>query len=409
MNPPALPFDGYKWRWAAVECTEGLNNPPVFLGVLRAMRKHEGQAPSNRSFIRDLQKVEEDTDTRVNLRRTPQRNLIRNSGQYWKAFDLLRDTRGNISLTEFGRRVADGKITQIEFATTVIKTLRLPNTQIESNISRWESAGLNIKPLELILDILGELKRSHGSKQAYINHFELIRIVIPLAGEQAPISKHVRAVRLFREGRLILRDWPECAPRANDKRIAREFLLFLNHYGFCRRTRGRTNEEDKYWLSAVLEPDEIADLSGIDTEELTSTQAFNILQSNGITATVERRRIIAEILERPQQIKFRKDILRAYRSKCLVTGVTIPEVLIAAHIIPVKQNGLDTIDNGLCLRADIHLLFDSGHLRIRHNGNIRLTSSASKGGNYRNLPSNLTIPAFVKRNNLKWRWDYPWR
>ena len=40
---PKLPFDGFKWKWASLQCTEGINDPVVLLGVLFRMAKLEGQ------------------------------------------------------------------------------------------------------------------------------------------------------------------------------------------------------------------------------------------------------------------------------------------------------------------------------------------------------------------------------
>jgi predicted restriction endonuclease len=51
--------------------------------------------------------------------------------------------------------------------------------------------------------------------------------------------------------------------------------------------------------------------------------------------------------------------------RCVIANVTMPEVLVeAAHIKPFKYNGEDSVENGFASRMDIHLLFDSGHLRI---------------------------------------------
>ena len=36
---PAKPFPDFKWKWASLQCTEGLNDPVVLLGVLFRMRK----------------------------------------------------------------------------------------------------------------------------------------------------------------------------------------------------------------------------------------------------------------------------------------------------------------------------------------------------------------------------------
>jgi predicted restriction endonuclease len=60
---------------------------------------------------------------------------------------------------------------------------------------------------------------------------------------------------------------------------------------------------------------------------------------------------------RPNQARFRKDVLGAY-GRCVITNVTMPEVLEAAHIKPFRYNGGDTVANGFPMRMDIHLLFD---------------------------------------------------
>lgn len=132
MYSPVKPFSEYKWRWAAFQPTEGLNERSVYLGVLRAMRKCEGTRPNSIDFIDALKVVQNQTHTTVNLVRSDSRNIIRNSGQYWTALNLLESTRHGIQLTQFGKAVADGKITPTEFAAIVVKTLELPNRLIEN-------------------------------------------------------------------------------------------------------------------------------------------------------------------------------------------------------------------------------------------------------------------------------------
>src|SRR5438445_13058875 len=119
-RPPRLPFPEFKWKWASFAPTEGLNDPAVFLGVLRALRRHEGDAPNDIAVQRALRKVERETHSRVRLARDPTRNLLRNSGQYWKTKGLLEPTSGRIELTDFGRNVAQGLITRAEFAAKVV-------------------------------------------------------------------------------------------------------------------------------------------------------------------------------------------------------------------------------------------------------------------------------------------------
>jgi predicted restriction endonuclease len=81
-------------------------------------------------------------------------------------------------------------------------------------------------------------------------------------------------------------------------------------------------------------------------------------------------------------------------------------VLAAAHIIPVKAKGRDVIENGVCLRSDIHMLFDTGHLRIDTSGRIHLSEDAAHENNYSRLPRMVEIPAFVNKDYIDWRWNY---
>lgn len=406
ISIPEKPFPGYKWRWATVTCTESLNEPPVLLGVLRAMEQFEGRAPSDPDFNEALKVVQLNTHARVKLAKSdPTRNLIRNSGQYWKAVGLIEDSTGRIQLTTFGKQVATGEIGPVEFAATVIKTLELPNRRIDADWRSWDAANLTLKPLELILSILVDLNKTRGEDEAYITPDELAKIVIPLAGANAPLGDYLEALTLFRRHQLSLEGWPDCAPRANDLRMAREFLLFLHNYGFCRLIPGSTNKEDRY----VLCEGQVSGISDLLTFKLgleSSAAVTTRLRQGGISGTVERQRYLAEVTARPQQQAFRKNVLAAFGSSCLVTGVSMATVVEAAHIVPVSSKGSDAVSNGLCLRADIHLLFDSGHLRITQNGEISLSALARCAENYRVLPRRVTLPDFVSREALHWRWRY---
>jgi len=405
MNAPRKPFPGYKWRWAVLTPTESLNDPVVFHGVLRVLAENEGLPPNSEHVTRLLKAVQIETRTPVNLARTAERNLIRNSGQYWKALDLLGDLSGEISLTDFGRRVAGGGITKTEFAMTVVKTLELPNQRIEADTSEWDRVSLRIKPLELILQILSGLQESLGHEQSYLTPFELVNIIIPLAGAQAPVAQHVEALRLYRWGALDLTGWPDCAPEANDKRMAREFLLFLANYGICTRSGDRPRENERFVLPQPLFS-ELEQFSRLDLTGEEPASAVRRVRETNLPAVADRERVLAEVTARPYQSVFRNNVLAAYDSICLITGVGLEAVLEAVHIVPVSRRGNDRIENGLCLRSDIHLLYDSGHLRINTSGSIHLSEVARQDTNYGYLSGRITIPGFVNMANIEWRWKY---
>lgn len=74
--------------------------------------------------------------------------------------------------------------------------------------------------------------------------------------------------------------------------------------------------------------------------------------------------IWSQIVRRQGQGLFRKQLLRAYQSKCCMTGTSDVAVLDAAHITPYDGPSTSTVNNGLLLRTDLHTLFDLGLLGI---------------------------------------------
>ena len=131
---PTLPFVGFKWKWACYAPTEGINDPVVLLGILFRMAKLEGRYKySSDEFASELIQLSNDLKgSGVNIdleNRTGERNIIRNSGQYWKALNLIPQERtgGIITLTPFGRKVANHVISQTEFSAETIASFTLPN------------------------------------------------------------------------------------------------------------------------------------------------------------------------------------------------------------------------------------------------------------------------------------------
>lgn len=405
---PVKPFSEFKWQWASVQCTEGLNDPVVLLGVLNKMRELEGSYNYNsEEFTKALKNLEDDIKDSVSVNlsgRTGERNLIRNSGQYWKAVKLIdNESHGTIKLTEFGRKVADREISQAEFAVATIKTLTLPNPNIQkpSVCEKWSGHGITFQPLMLILKVLKKL-HDIDLKEAYLTADELIKIVIPLSGIKAEIEDYTNFILWYRENELDLSKWPNCCSAANDNRMAREFLIFLNNYGYLKCFTIKKRFDTKYFLNAFL-LEEINEISSISYDN-SIADIINQIRNNEIASDIERKRILAYRTERPNQNQFRKKVLKSFNGKCIITRVSMPEVLEAAHIKPVEYKGNDTIGNGLCMRLDIHQLFDTGHLRLDINGNIFLSPRARSEYGYI-IPDKIVIPSFVVKEYIKWRWD----
>jgi putative restriction endonuclease len=79
-----------------------------------------------------------------------------------------------------------------------------------------------------------------------------------------------------------------------------------------------------------------------------------------------RREWQETVIRKPvrKQAKFREIVLEAYASQCAVCSVNNPELLRAAHIIPVVDGGDDSINNGICLCVNHEIAFDRGILII---------------------------------------------
>ncbi len=406
---PAKPFPDFKWQWACFQCTEGLNDPVLLLGVLFRMRKLEplGVKYSSDEFARELIDLSNDTADSVGVDlagRTGDRNLIRNSGQYWRAVGLIppADRSGIIQLTDFGRKVADHEISQTEFAAITVQTLKLPNPNIqnEAKCKEWIERGLAIYPLRLILSIVYELQKA-GDAQGYITPEELIRIVIPLSGCKAEIQDYVNFIIRFRTGEITLIGWPNCCTGANDERMAKEFLLFLSNYGYLNE-RVEESKEKRYYINSVIH-DEILAIISEKTHSESLTQALEEIRATEVTAEFERKRVQSVHNARPNQAAFRREVLKACE-RCVITNVSMPEVLEAAHIKPFKYNGEDTIANGFAMRTDIHTLFDAGHLRIAVDGTVELSTRARMDYGA-TIPPRIVIPSFINTDFLRWRWD----
>lgn len=79
---------------------------------------------------------------------------------------------------------------------------------------------------------------------------------------------------------------------------------------------------------------------------------------------------------------FRRIVLRAYDSRCAVTGLKLingggrAEVA-AAHIRPVEANGPDIVSNGLALSGTAHWMFDRGLISLSDDLEILISRQAN--------------------------------
>ncbi|SHF94475.1 HNH endonuclease [Flavobacterium defluvii] len=90
--------------------------------------------------------------------------------------------------------------------------------------------------------------------------------------------------------------------------------------------------------------------------------------------------VIREIKTRVNQCLFRKMVLNNYSNKCAITGIDIPELLHASHIVPWSKNENErlNIENGICLSVLYDKAFDRGLIGINTNHEIIFSDTLKK-------------------------------
>ena len=75
------------------------------------------------------------------------------------------------------------------------------------------------------------------------------------------------------------------------------------------------------------------------------------------------------VKQRINQQAFRSMILNIYEKRCAITGINIPDMLVASHIIPWSENTQERLnpENGLCLSALYDKAFDKGYISFDNN------------------------------------------
>jgi len=110
----------------------------------------------------------------------------------------------------------------------------------------------------------------------------------------------------------------------------------------------------------------IAELENKPVEETTEIDLSNLPQG------IDRERIVKV---RVNQSFFRSAILTSYNTKCCITGLNIPELLIASHIKPWKDDAENRTNpqNGLCLNALHDKAFDKGFITVTTDYKVKVS------------------------------------
>jgi len=89
---------------------------------------------------------------------------------------------------------------------------------------------------------------------------------------------------------------------------------------------------------------------------------------------------LREVKTRVNQNVFRQIVVANYNGKCAITGMDIPGLLIASHIIPWSKNENERLNpqNGIAINALHDKAFDNGLLTITPDFTIKISSILKK-------------------------------
>ena len=108
--------------------------------------------------------------------------------------------------------------------------------------------------------------------------------------------------------------------------------------------------------------------------------------------------VVREVKTRVNQSVFRQMVLGNYSTQCAITGIDIPELLFASHIVPWSKNENERLnpENGICLSPLYDKAFDRGLIGINTNYEIILSKDLKKKST-----SNFYLNHFASIENKK--------
>jgi len=153
-------------------------------------------------------------------------------------------------------------------------------------------------------------------------------------------------------------------------------VLYTENGGYEKklvRADGSINGGRAVQAVRIIEPAEFAGIVEAGLSEPAEWPERNSHEPDGFGEELQEpieRPIVQQLLNRPfRDAKFRQHVRKAYDRTCAFTGLRLingmgrPEVE-AAHIMPVEENGPDSVRNGIALSGTVHWMFDRGLLSL---------------------------------------------
>lgn len=144
--------------------------------------------------------------------------------------------------------------------------------------------------------------------------------------------------------------------------------------------KGSSKADKAMWLEMNSNWEYFWAESELATANIISSNASSKdISENDVSYSSENKIITST--SRYGQSSFRKAVLSAHNDQCCITGINIPKLLIASHIVPWSKDKANRLNprNGLCLSSLHDKAFDSGLLTISEKYEVVLSSDLKKG------------------------------
>jgi putative restriction endonuclease len=133
------------------------------------------------------------------------------------------------------------------------------------------------------------------------------------------------------------------------------------------------NEFYNNWENLAITAERIiAERKGITVEQVSEIETKDLPKAG------KERDALVKI--RVNQNFFRNAVLLSYQNKCCITGISVPELLVASHIKPWAKDLSQAAnpENGICLNGLHDKAFDRGLLTITEDYKIKLSGRILK-------------------------------
>ena len=154
----------------------------------------------------------------------------------------------------------------------------------------------------------------------------------------------------------------------------------LKARGIRGATHGAKGEEE-IWKEFALDPEALA----FESQQLMAqylgeevTEYAEVETRDLPKAGLERQAIVRL---RVNQSFFRRRVLSAYNNRCCITGLAVPALLTASHIVPWASDASNRLNprNGLCLNTLHDRAFDRGLLWVDDDFVVRFSAKLRSG------------------------------